>query len=30
MWSSEHLSNLPLLGGANYRNLLIEVEGPTK
>jgi hypothetical protein len=30
MWSSEHLSNLPLLGGTNYRNLLIEVDGPTK
>lgn len=27
MWQSEHLSNLPVFGGGNYRGLIIEVEG---
>lgn len=27
MWQSDHLSNLPVFGGGNYRGLIIEVEG---
>jgi Peptidase_C39 like family len=30
MWQSEHLANLPVFGGGNYRGLVIDVEGPTK